>query len=142
LKLLASGLAHKPSNARMASLYASGVKRDPIRVAHALVQVHAVARDFSETEKRPAVKLGIIGAGSLGTALGERFAERGHTIMFGGGSSAQDAAVRLRAKVGSNAETAAFADVMILAVPFAAIDAALADAGPLGAACCGPASTR
>jgi predicted dinucleotide-binding enzyme len=96
------------------------------------VQVHAVARDFSETEKRPAVKLGIIGAGSLGTALGERFAERGHTIMFGGGSSAQDAAVRLRAKVGSNAETAAFADVMILAVPFAAIDAALADAGPLG----------
>jgi predicted dinucleotide-binding enzyme len=77
------------------------------------------------------VKLGIIGAGSLGTALAERYAQGGHTIMFGGGASAQDAAVRLRASVGSNAETATFGDVVILAVPFAAIDAALADAGPL-----------
>jgi predicted dinucleotide-binding enzyme len=34
-------------------------------------------------------------------------------------------------RVGSNAETAAFGDVVILAVPFAAIDAALADAGSL-----------
>jgi len=77
------------------------------------------------------LKLGIIGAGSLGTALGQRYAQRGHTVMFGGEASAQDAAVRLRLRVGSNSETAAFADVVILAVPFAAIDAALADAGPL-----------
>lgn len=77
------------------------------------------------------MNLGIIGAGSLGTALGERLAELGHAIMFGGGASARDAAVRQRARVGSNAETAAFGDVVILAVPFAAIDAALADAGPL-----------
>ena len=77
------------------------------------------------------MNLGIIGAGSLGTALGGRLAERGHTIMFGGGASAQDAAVRQRARVGSNAETAAFGDVVILAVPFAAIDAALANAAPL-----------
>jgi len=77
------------------------------------------------------LKLGIIGAGSLGSALGERYAEQGHTVMFGGGASARDAAVRLRAEVGSNAETMAFGDVVILAVPFAAIDSALADAGPL-----------
>ena len=77
------------------------------------------------------MKLGIIGAGSLGSALGERYTAQGHSVMFGGGASAQDAAVRLRAQVGSNAETAAFGDVVILAVPFAAIDAALADAGPL-----------
>lgn len=77
------------------------------------------------------MNLGIIGAGSLGTALGERFGEVGHAIMFGGGASAKDAAVRLRARVGSNAEAAAFGDVVILAVPFAAIDAALADAGLL-----------
>ncbi len=49
--------------------------------------------------------------------------------MFGGGASAQDAAVRQRARVGSNAEATAFGDVVILAVPFAAIDAALSDAG-------------
>jgi predicted dinucleotide-binding enzyme len=77
------------------------------------------------------MRLGIVGAGSLGTALGERLAERGHEIMFGGGASAQDAAVRQGALVGSNAETAAFGEVVILAVPFAAIDAALADMGPL-----------
>src|SRR5258708_27389600 len=80
---------------------------------------------------RPALNLGIIGAGSLGTALGRRYIECGHTVMFGGGASAHDAAVRLHAKVGSNAETAAFGDVLVLSVPFAAVDAALADAGPL-----------
>jgi predicted dinucleotide-binding enzyme len=77
------------------------------------------------------MKLGIIGAGSLGTVLGGRLSERGHVIMFGGGSSARDAAVRQHSQFGSNAEAAAFADVVILAVPFAAIDAALADVGSL-----------
>ncbi len=77
------------------------------------------------------MNLGIIGAGSLGTALGDRLGEVGHDVMFGGGASAQDAAARQQARVGSNAEAAAFGDVVILAVPFAAIDAALADSGPL-----------
>ncbi len=77
------------------------------------------------------MNLGIIGAGSLGTALGKRLSEAGHSIMFGGGESAQEAGSRLSAAVGSNAEAAAFGDVVILAVPFAAIDAALCAAGPL-----------
>jgi 8-hydroxy-5-deazaflavin:NADPH oxidoreductase len=77
------------------------------------------------------MNLGIIGAGSLGTALGERLGQAGHAIMFGGETSARDAAARQSAQVGSNADAAAFGDVVILAVPFAAIDAALADAGAL-----------
>src|SRR5437763_16445865 len=81
--------------------------------------------------ERHAVKLGIIGAGSLGSALGGRLAEAGHEIMFGGGASARDAALRLDARLGSNAEAAAFGDVVILAVPFEAAAVALADAGPL-----------
>jgi predicted dinucleotide-binding enzyme len=81
--------------------------------------------------KLVAVNLGIIGAGSLGTALGERLGQAGHAVMFGGGTSAKDAAARQSAEVGSNADVAAFADVVILAVPFAAIEAALADAGTL-----------
>ena len=76
------------------------------------------------------VKVGIIGAGSLGTALGKRLADAGHTIMFGGGASAQDAAARQSAEVGSNADAVAFSEVVVLAVPFGAIDAALLDAGP------------
>ena len=77
------------------------------------------------------MNLGIIGAGSLGTALGERLGQAGHAIMFGGGTSVKDAAARQSAQVGSNADAAAFGDVVILAVPFAAIDAAIADAGAL-----------
>jgi 8-hydroxy-5-deazaflavin:NADPH oxidoreductase len=52
-------------------------------------------------------------------------------IIVGGGASAKDAAARQGAEAGSNSEAAGFGDVLILAVPFAAIDAALADAGPL-----------
>jgi predicted dinucleotide-binding enzyme len=77
------------------------------------------------------MNLGIIGAGSLGTALGERLGQAGHAVMFGGGTSAKDAAARQRVEVGSNSDVAAFADVVILAVPFAALEAALADAGTL-----------
>jgi 8-hydroxy-5-deazaflavin:NADPH oxidoreductase len=78
------------------------------------------------------VKLGIIGAGSLGTAVGARLQRAGHAIMFGGGARARDAAERHGAQVGSNSEAARFGDAVILAVPFVAINAALADAGPLG----------
>jgi 8-hydroxy-5-deazaflavin:NADPH oxidoreductase len=77
------------------------------------------------------MQLGIIGAGSLGSALGRRLASRGHEIMFGGGESAQEAAAGSGAKVGTNPDAVAFCDVVILAVPFAAVDCVLADAGPL-----------
>jgi 8-hydroxy-5-deazaflavin:NADPH oxidoreductase len=77
------------------------------------------------------MKLGIIGAGSLGTALAGRLRSRGHEIMFGGRASAQHTAAQLGVAAGSNADAAAFADVVVLAVPFDAIDAALAAAGPL-----------
>jgi 8-hydroxy-5-deazaflavin:NADPH oxidoreductase len=77
------------------------------------------------------MKLGIIGAGSLGSALAGRLRPRGHEIMFGGRASAQHTAAQLGVAVGSNADAAAFADVVVLAVPFDAVDAALAAAGPL-----------
>jgi predicted dinucleotide-binding enzyme len=78
------------------------------------------------------MRIGIIGAGSLGSALGERLGRAGHEIMFGGGDTAREVASRMAAGVGSNAEAAAFGDVVVLAVPFAAIDAALDDAATEG----------
>jgi 8-hydroxy-5-deazaflavin:NADPH oxidoreductase len=78
------------------------------------------------------MQIGIIGAGSLGSALGQRLTSSRHEIMFGGGESAKDAATRRGAKAGANADAVAFGDVVILAVPFAAVDGALADAGPFG----------
>src|SRR5262245_36488320 len=77
------------------------------------------------------MNVGIIGAGSLGTALGDSLAAAGHVIMFAGGESANAAAERHGAAAGSNAEAAAFGDALVLAVPFAAVHCALADAQPL-----------
>jgi predicted dinucleotide-binding enzyme len=77
------------------------------------------------------MRLGIIGAGSLGSAVGERLAARGHEIMFGGLESARESAARLGVSAGSNAEAVSFGDVVVLAVPFAAIDAALSEAGSM-----------
>lgn len=51
--------------------------------------------------------------------------------MFGGGAPAEDAAARHGAEFVSNSEAAGFGEVVILAVPFRAINAALPDAGPL-----------
>jgi predicted dinucleotide-binding enzyme len=130
MTLLAGSSAHKTSTTQPLALYAARVERDAIGVAGLPLKVQAALYGAARNEER-SMKLGIIGAGSLGAALGERFAQRGHAIMFGGGASAQDAALRLKARVGSNSETAAFGDVVILAVPFAAIDGALADAGSL-----------
>jgi 8-hydroxy-5-deazaflavin:NADPH oxidoreductase len=77
------------------------------------------------------VRIGIIGAGRLGTALARRLLGSGHQVMFGGGLSAQEAAAELGAAAGSNRAAAAFAEVVVLAVPFAAVEDALDATGPL-----------
>jgi 8-hydroxy-5-deazaflavin:NADPH oxidoreductase len=77
------------------------------------------------------VRIGIIGAGTLGTALARQLHASGHEIMLGGGPSAQEAAARLVVSAGSNADAAAFGEIVALAVPFAAIEPALEQAGPL-----------
>src|SRR5512135_3039166 len=90
-----------------------------------------LARERHAPSLAGSMRIGIIGAGSLGSALGRRLAGSGHEIMFAGGASAQEAAARYDAQAGSNADTAAFGEVVALAVPFGAVDCALAEAGPL-----------
>jgi predicted dinucleotide-binding enzyme len=77
------------------------------------------------------VQIGIIGAGRLGTALARSLLGSAHEVMFGGGVSAQEAAAELGASAGSNRDAAAFGEVVALAVPFGAIDDALAATGSL-----------
>src|SRR5947209_5131715 len=77
------------------------------------------------------MRVGIIGAGSLGSALGERLGAAGHEVMFGGAATALEAARRTGARVGANREAASFAEVLALAVPYAAVDGALEEAGAL-----------
>jgi predicted dinucleotide-binding enzyme len=80
------------------------------------------------------MRIAIIGAGALGTAIAGDLIGAGHEIVFGGGASAHDAAARVGAIACSNADAAAFADVVALAVPFRAIDVALAQTGSLDGA--------
>jgi predicted dinucleotide-binding enzyme len=51
--------------------------------------------------------------------------------MFGGAATALEVAERLGARVGANREATAFGEVLVLAVPYAAVDGALEEAGPL-----------
>jgi predicted dinucleotide-binding enzyme len=77
------------------------------------------------------MRIGIIGAGRLGTALAQSLLANGHDVMLGGGVSAEEAAGGLGAAAGSNRDAVAFGEAVALAVPFAAIDSALEAAGPL-----------
>jgi 8-hydroxy-5-deazaflavin:NADPH oxidoreductase len=77
------------------------------------------------------MRIGIIGAGRLGTALARSLIGAGHEVMLGGGVSAQEAAAEIGIAAASNRDAAAFGEVVALAVPFAAIDSALDATGSL-----------
>lgn len=74
------------------------------------------------TEK---TKIGIIGSGKVGGALGSAWAKAGHEVMFSSRNLADDKA--LAGKVGANAragttqEAAAFGQVLLMAVPYRAL---------------------
>jgi hypothetical protein len=82
------------------------------------------------------MKIGIIGAGSVATGLAKFWARNGHELFF---SYSRDAAklkqaaaeASPRALSGSPADAAAFAEVVVLAVPYSAVPDALAAAGSL-----------
>lgn len=81
------------------------------------------------------MRIGIIGPGRLGSALGVLLAQHGHEIMFAGGSQAGRtrvaAAAGPLAKSGSATETAKWAEVIAFTVPFAALDEAVKSVGAL-----------
>ncbi len=77
------------------------------------------------------MRIGIFGTGNMADALGTQWARAGHELMVSGRSDPGALAARLGAATGTWRETAAFADVLLLAVPAAAIGEVLAAAGPL-----------
>jgi 8-hydroxy-5-deazaflavin:NADPH oxidoreductase len=69
------------------------------------------------------MKIAIIGAGRLGSALGKRLAQAGHEVLYGGAdaaSSTQATGDRV-----TNARAAEFGEVVVLAVPFHKIGQAI-----------------
>lgn len=80
------------------------------------------------------LKIGIIGSGHVGSALGAVWARDGHEVMFA--SRNLDADRKLAADTGANAragtpqEAAAFGDVILLAVPYSAYPELEKSVGP------------
>jgi NADPH-dependent F420 reductase len=81
------------------------------------------------------MKIGIIGAGNIGGGLGKRWLKAGHQVMFGSRDAekarAFAAGLGANASGGSYADTAAFAKVVVLALPWDATEATVYDLGSL-----------
>lgn len=87
----------------------------------ALSQVSFAARAAGAAK----LKIGMIGSGNVGSALGSVWAKAGHQVMFASRTLSDDKA--LAAKLGANVsagtpkEAAAFGDVLVFAVPYGAL---------------------
>lgn len=82
------------------------------------------------------MKIGIIGAGNVGTALVKRLKPQGHELRLSYSRDAgklKEAADAFGVASGSPAEIAAWADVVALAAPWGAVPDALGKAGDLSA---------
>jgi 8-hydroxy-5-deazaflavin:NADPH oxidoreductase len=71
------------------------------------------------------VKIGIIGSGHVGSALGRVWANAGHPVMFSSQKIDHDrelaSQVGPNARAGTPSEAAAFGDVLLVAVPYGAM---------------------
>jgi predicted dinucleotide-binding enzyme len=81
------------------------------------------------------MRVGVVGAGRIGGNAGRQLARSGHEVVFSfsrdAGKLARLAASAPGARAGTPADAVAFAEVVIFAVPWTAIDDALGVMGPL-----------
>ena len=83
------------------------------------------------------MKIAIIGTGNVGGALGTRWAESGHEIVFGARDPNSDKVRAVLAEAGAHAsavtvpEAAASSDIVVLTTPWAATESAIEAAGDL-----------
>jgi hypothetical protein len=77
------------------------------------------------------MKIAIIGAGNVGSTLGRAIAQAGHEVCYAvrNVDDAKHEPLRDHARTASSREAVAWADVVLLTTPWAAAEAALADAG-------------
>lgn len=84
-----------------------------------------------------AEKIAMIGTGQVGSALGQRLAEQGHEIVYGSRDPGRADVAALVARTGNGAraatqaEAAQDASIVVLAIPWDAVDAVMASLGPL-----------
>jgi predicted dinucleotide-binding enzyme len=83
------------------------------------------------------MNIGIIGAGNVGGTLGSRWAQKGHQVLFGVNDPKDNKVKALLLSAGSNArpasvnEVATMSDVVVLAIPWNAMQDVIQRAGNL-----------
>ena len=83
------------------------------------------------------MKIGVIGSGNVGGTLGKRWAQKGHSVMFGVRDASDPKLVALLKQAGPNArsgsvpEAANFGKVVVFAIPWQAMQDAVRAAGNL-----------
>ena len=84
------------------------------------------ARARAQTNTAPPLQIGSVGAGRMGGALGALFVKAGHPVMFSSRhpENLKDLAQRLGplAQVGTVEQAVAFGDVVVMVVPYAALE--------------------
>jgi 8-hydroxy-5-deazaflavin:NADPH oxidoreductase len=113
-------------------------RRDALRLAGSAVALLAWAAApfaaLAQTASGAPLKIATIGAGREGGALGTLFAKAGHPVMFSSRHPEElkdlVASAGPSAKAGTVAEAVGFADVVLLVVPYTAVEQIGKDYGP------------
>ena len=86
-------------------------------------------------EAAPALRIGIIGSGRVGSALGTSWARAGHTVMFSSLDIEHDkklaAGIGANARAGTPREAATFGEILLISVPYGALPQLGKDLGAL-----------
>jgi predicted dinucleotide-binding enzyme len=98
-------------------------RRDFLRSAAAGLVLTAMP--YAALGAEPGLKIGTIGSGRIGSTLGEAWLKAGHEVMFSSLDLEQDkklaAQLGGKARAGTSRQAAAFGEVLLIAVPYAAL---------------------
>jgi predicted dinucleotide-binding enzyme len=107
-------------------------RREFLVVAGAAVAAGALPSSALAAEK---TKIGIVGSGRVGSAIGAVWVKAGHEVMFSSRNIEHDKALAARlgagARAGTPREAAAFGEVVMVSVPYGALPSVGKDLGHL-----------
>jgi predicted dinucleotide-binding enzyme len=112
---------------------------NPSYRARAFLTLATLAAAFAAfpapSRAQESLRIGIIGSGTMGGAVGLKWAEAGHEIFFSSRNPAELASLVAqagpRARAGLPSEAAQFGDIVLIAVPYGALPQVGADYSPL-----------
>jgi len=106
-----------------------------VTLRHSFTAALAAASIASYAFSAYADVVAVIGTGRMGSAVGPRFAEQGHRVIYGSRSPMSDRVQELVTQTGpattatTNADAIAKADIVALALPFSATEALIKNNG-------------